>query len=93
MIPMWDLIYPKNEQNGKTLPDQAPADLGNRSLIDLCQEYSTNVKTVLRILVQHEISAQETMSIKEIAGIAGKEAPSIYEIIKHGLDVESEDPE
>lgn len=79
-------ISPVSERVKNTFPTQAPAGLGNRPLIDLCQEYSVNSKTVLQILADHDINAQEGMSIKEIAEIAGKDSLSVYEIIREGID-------
>ena len=82
------IISPLSERVKNTFPSQAPTGLGKRPLIDLCQEYSVNSKTVLQILADHGIQAKEEMSLKEIADASGKDALSIYEIIREGLDEE-----
>lgn len=69
----------------KTFPKEPPAGLGNRSLIDLCQEYSVNIKSVLSILANNGIEAKETMSIKEVANISGKDPFATYELIRSQL--------
>ena len=79
------IISPLTERVSSTFPDQPPAGLGNRPLIDLCQEYAVSSKTVIQILAQHGILANEEMSMKEIADISGKDSLSIYEIIREGL--------
>lgn len=79
------IISPLNERVMNTFPSQAPTGLGKRPLIDLCQEYSVSSKVVLGILAENGIQAREEMSIKEIADAAGKDALSIYEIIREGL--------
>lgn len=75
------IISPLSERT-KTFPKEPPAGLGNRPLIELCQEYSVSIKTVLNILSDNGIQAQETMSIKEIAALAQKDALAVYELIK-----------
>jgi len=80
------IISPLSERVKNTFPDQAPSGLGKRPLIDLCQEYSVNSKTVLQILADHGIQAKEEMSLKEIAEASGKDALSIYDIIREGLE-------
>ena len=80
------IISPLTERVSYTFPDQPPAGLGNRPLIDLCQEYSVSSKTVLQILAQHGILANEEMNMKKIAENSGKDALSIYEIIREGLN-------
>ena len=82
------IISPESERVIKTFPSQAPTGLGKRPLIDLCQEYSVSSMTVLRILAENDIQAREELSIKEIADNAGKDALSIYEIIREGLNAE-----
>ena len=79
------IISPLSERVKNTFPSQAPTGLGKRPLIDLCQEYSVSSKVVLGILAENDIQAREEMSIKEIADAAGKDALSIYEIIREGL--------
>ncbi len=69
----------------KTFPKEPPAGLGNRPLIDLCQEYSVSIKTVLSILENNGIEAKETMSIKEVANLAGKDPFTTYELIRSEL--------
>ena len=82
------VISPLSERVKSTFPDQAPSGLGKRPLIDLCQEYSVNSKTVLQILADHGIQAKEEMNLKEIADASGKDALSIYDIIREGLGEE-----
>jgi hypothetical protein len=79
------IISPLAERVRYTFPDQPPAGLGNRPLIDLCQEYSVNIKTVIQILAQNGILANEEMNMKEISEISGKDSLSIYEIIRDNL--------
>ncbi|MDG5469671.1 DUF4405 domain-containing protein [Deltaproteobacteria bacterium IMCC39524] len=69
----------------KTFPKQPPAGLGMRPLIDLCQEYSVSIKSVLSILADNGISAKETMSIKEVANLAGIDPFATYELIRNHL--------
>ncbi|MCK4507449.1 MAG: DUF4405 domain-containing protein [Desulfuromonadales bacterium] len=88
---IFQIISPVSERVSNKFPSQAPAGLGNRPLIDLCQEYSVSSKTVLQILADHDIQAQEKMSIKEIAEIAGKDALSIYELIREELEAANAD--
>jgi len=69
----------------KTFPKEPPAGLGNRPLIDLCQEYSVSIKSVLSILLTNGIDAKETMNIKEVANLSGKDPFAIYELIRSKL--------
>ena len=69
----------------KTFPKQPPAGLGMRPLIELCQEYSVSIKSVLSILADNGISAKETMSIKEVANLAGIDPFATYELIRNHL--------
>ncbi|MBW2476544.1 MAG: DUF4405 domain-containing protein [Deltaproteobacteria bacterium] len=69
----------------KTFPKEPPAGLGKRPLIDLCQEYSVNIKSVLSILTNNDIEAMETMSIRAIANLAGKDPFATYELIRSQL--------
>lgn len=69
----------------KTFPKEPPSGLGKRPLIELCQEYSVSIKSVLSILTDNDIDAKETMSIKEIAKLAGKDPFFVYELIRENL--------
>lgn len=73
------------EERIKTFPKEPPSGLGKRPLIDLCQEYSVNIKTVLNILSTNGVKAEETMSIKEIADLSQKDPIAVYELIRSNL--------
>jgi hypothetical protein len=79
------LIISPLEEREKTFPKEPPAGLGKRPLIDLCQEYSISIKSVLSILADNNIDAKETMSIKEIAELTNKDPFTVYELIRHQL--------
>jgi len=78
------IISPPGERV-KTFPKEPPAGLGQRALIDLCQDYSVSIKKVLMILADNDIEANESMSIKEIANVAGKDPFTVYELILNQL--------
>lgn len=79
------LVISPLEERIKTFPKEPPAGLGKRPLIDLCQEYSVSIKTVLNILSTNDINAKETMSIKEIANLSQRDPISVYELIRSNL--------
>lgn len=79
------LIMSPLEERVRAFPKEPPAGLGKRALIDLCQEYSVDIESVLSILDGNGIDAQETMSIKEIAALAQKDPHSVYELIQSQL--------
>lgn len=78
------IISPLNERV-KFFPKVPPAGLGKRPLIELCQEYSVSIKSVLDILDRNSINAKETMSIKEVAVLAEKDPFEVYELIRSQL--------
>jgi hypothetical protein len=82
------IISPLDERVRSTFPSEAPSGLGKRPLIDLCQEYSVSSKTVLQILADNGIQASEELSLKEIAEAAGKDALTVYDLIREGLEEE-----
>ncbi len=82
------IISPLDERVRSTFPGEPPAGMGKRPLIDLCQEYSVSSKTVLQILAVHGIPASEEKSLKEIAEAAGKDALTLYDMIREGLEEE-----
>jgi predicted DNA-binding protein YlxM (UPF0122 family) len=79
------LVISPLDERLKTFPKEPPAGLGKRPLIELCQEYSVSIKSVLSILTHNGIEAKETMSIKEVANLAGVDPFAIYELIRSQL--------
>ena len=81
---IYSIISPPQERV-KNFPKEPPAGLGNRPLIELCQEYSVSIKSVLSILAKSDIKAKETMKIKEVAALGDRDPLALYELIRRQL--------
>lgn len=78
------IISPLHER-AASFPQEAPPGFGKRPLIDLCQEYSVNIQSVMQFFSQYDISVHEQMTLKEIAALLDEDPFSLYEFMRQHL--------
>ncbi len=67
---------------GKIFPENPPAGFGRQTLAQTAQTYQLDLKKLTDVLSEQGISAQPTLSIREIAEANSRSAMDVFEIIK-----------
>ncbi|MFC1816530.1 DUF4405 domain-containing protein [Thermodesulfobacteriota bacterium] len=76
----------------KKMPDSAIAGTGKRSAKDLCRMYGLDITTIMKGLVDYNISATADMSLRAIAEQNDIGPRDIYDIIKKIVEAEAASP-
>jgi len=67
---------------GNIFPENPPAGFGRQTLAQTAQTYQLDLKKLTDVLSKQGISAQPTLSIREIAEANSRSAMDVFEIIK-----------
>jgi len=76
------MLPPAQPGQIKGLPSNPPGGFGQRPLADICREYDLNVEAVRSGFASHNITASETMTIKDIASANNTSPMDIFELLK-----------
>lgn len=68
--------------NSKALPERPLPGTGNMSISDICRQYGLNAGEIIQALAEANISAQQEMTMKEVAGNNNTSPIDIYELIR-----------
>lgn len=76
------MLPPQQPGQSKSLPANPPGGFGQKPLADICREYQLDIATVLQGLAARKISANGTMTIKEIAAANNTSPMDIFEALR-----------
>ena len=78
-----DIIKPARKQNedGASFPDSAPAGFGRKTLAAVCTEYSLNITTIVRELGKQGMKVDPQKTIKEIAAENKMDPHALFEVL------------
>jgi Domain of unknown function (DUF4405) len=74
--------------DGSSLPADAPAGLGRKSLAALSEEFGVDLNAVLEILKAEGIKASGSSTFKGLADDTGRRPRELYDIVRTGMDEE-----
>ena len=82
---IYEIIKPATKdqktENYSAFPDSPPPGFGNKTLNEVCNEFSLNISVIAGFLSQKRIESNKAQTIKEIAAANNKEPMAIFEMI------------